>query len=57
MCHDIRYTLLETGAYPTRNLLSFDCFELSLQKYVGWFGIFDLLEEICVAKKLYHPSG
>ena len=35
--------LLETGAYPTHNLLSFDYFELSLHKYVGWFGNFDLI--------------
>ena len=43
MCHNLHYTLLETGAYPTHNLLSFDYFELSLQKYVGWFGYFDLI--------------
>ena len=43
MCHNLHYMLLETGAYPTQNLLSFDYFELSLQKYVGWLGIFDLI--------------
>ena len=56
-CHNIHYMLLETGAYPTHNLLSFDYFELSLQKYAGWFGIFDLIGRNLVCQIIITPLG
>ena len=56
-CHNIHYMLLETGAYPTHNLLSFDYFELSLQKYVGWFGIFDLIGRNLGCQKITTSLG